>query len=202
MIAFLRGKLAVEAPGMIVVDVNGVGYKLLVSNSTLAAMPSIGQEVFIFTHLVVREDDMQLYGFQTEDELAMFLLLLNVSGMGPKGALSVLSVYPPDSIREYISNEDVTALTRVPGVGKKTAQRLILELKDKIGKVISSAKQGSNVIAGDSSVIRDAEFALAALGYNQSEAGDAIRKALSQKDTEYRDASDLIKSALKYLMKE
>ncbi|MEG6617081.1 Holliday junction branch migration protein RuvA [Peptococcaceae bacterium 1198_IL3148] len=202
MIAFLRGILAAESPGQIVVDVHGVGYKLMVPHSTLASMPSIGQEVFVFTHMVVREDDMQLYGFQSEDELAVFLLLLNVSGMGPKGALSVLSVYPPDSIRGFIGNEDVTALTRVPGVGKKTAQRLILELKDKIGKVITGSKQGGAAIANDGGIIRDAEFALVALGYTQSEASDAVGKALNNENTVIKDASELIKQALKYLMKE
>ncbi|MTI79755.1 MAG: Holliday junction branch migration protein RuvA [Firmicutes bacterium] len=201
MIAFLRGKLAAESSGKVVLDVNGVGYQMLVSNTTLANMPHLGEEVFLHTHMVVREDSMQLYGFQTDDELSIFTTILNVSGIGPKGALAVLSVYQPENIKGIIANENATALTKVPGIGKKTAQRLILELKDKLGEMTPTKQQDISKIDYQGSVERDAEFALMALGYSHSESTDAVKKALAENST-LSDVSALVKLALKYLMKE
>ncbi|MBM7855115.1 Holliday junction DNA helicase RuvA [Desulfohalotomaculum tongense] len=201
MIAFLRGKLAAESTGKVVLDVNGVGYQLLVSSATLADMPPVGEEVFLHTHMVVREDSMQLYGFKTEEELFIFTAVLGVSGVGPKGALSLLSTYQPGSIREIMANEDVTALTKVSGIGKKTAQRLILELKDKLGSIPAAAKKTAPNIKHQGSMHRDAEFALMALGYSQSEAAEAVKLACADSSNP-PDVSALVKSALKYLMKE
>ncbi|WP_031516092.1 Holliday junction branch migration protein RuvA [Desulfofalx alkaliphila] len=199
MIAFLRGKLAAETIGSVVLDVNGVGYRLLVPNSTSALMPKIGEEVFLYTHLVVRENNMQLYGFSTEDELSTFLALLNVTGVGPKGALSVLSVYRPGEFKSIIDREDIKAIIKVPGVGKKTAQRLILELKDKLAD-IKPVEQNSQSPGNSLGSLRvDAEFALLALGYKQSEAQEAVLWAAEYQPAP-EDTAGLVKLALKYLM--
>ncbi|MCL0080751.1 Holliday junction branch migration protein RuvA [Peptococcaceae bacterium] len=199
MIAFLRGKLAAELTGAVVLDVNGVGYRLLVPDSTLVALPETGQTVFLHTHLVLREDNVQLYGFKTEDELTVFIAILNVSGVGPKGALAVLSTYQPDNIRAIIAGEDLISLTKVPGVGKKTAARLILELKDKLGKITDEIKRPLSNTSQPDSILKEAELALQALGYNQSEAKAAVRKAVSAHSLP-PDTATLVKNALKYLM--
>lgn len=201
MIAFLRGKLAAESSGRVVIDVNGVGYQLQVSANTLSSMPKLGEEVFLYTYMIVREDSIQLYGFKTENELSIFTAILNVSGVGPKGALAVLSVYRPESISEIISNEDAAALTKVPGIGKKTAQRLILELKDKINIFPASAASVETRKEYPGSIQQDAEFALVALGYNQSESTAAVKKALTNHKPP-SDVSTLVKLSLKYLIKE
>ncbi len=199
MIAFLRGKLAAALTDTIVLDVNGVGYQIQVPNSTFIEMPSIGEEVTLYTHLVVREDSLQLYGFKTEDELNVFLSLLTVKGVGPKGALAVLSVYQPARIRAIFAQEDIAALTRVPGIGKKSAQRLILELKDKLGVLPEGYKQAAPAAKKLGSKLKDAESALIALGYNQSEAHQAVRAVENMAADS--DTAGLIKAALKYLMK-
>ena len=203
MIAFLRGVLAVQSQGAVVIDVNGVGYRVLVPESTLSIMPGIGQQVFLNTYLVVREDDMQLYGFKTEQELAMFSLLISVSGIGPKGGLAVLSLYPPEHVQQYIITENVTALTKVPGIGKKTAQRILLELKDKVKALPITMSEHVQPVAvvGDHNLIKDAENALMALGYGKGEAEKAVKQAING-GTEMEDLSQLIKLALKNLMKE
>lgn len=199
MIAFLRGKLASESDGSVVLDVNGVGYRVFVPGSTLTTLPEIGQEVFLLTHMIVREDGMQLYGFKSEDELTVFSAILNVAGVGPKGALAVLSVYQPTAVKTIITNEDVQGLVKVPGIGKKTAQRLILELKDKL-KTISQSIEYSSSENMPGSNRTDAEFALLALGYNQSEAQDAVSRAAVIQPPP-ANTGELIKIALKYLMK-
>ncbi len=199
MIAFLRGKLSAQSANIVVLDVNGVGYQIQVPNSTLLTMPQIGEETTVYTHLVVREDCLQLYGFKTEDELTVFLALLNVNGVGPKAALALLSVYQPEKIRVIFAEEDVAALTKVPGIGKKTAQRLILELKDKLGVQAEGYKHDAPAEEHFGSELNDAEFALMALGYNQSEAHEAVHKAAEAASA--TDTGGLVKAALKYLMK-
>ena len=200
MIAFLRGNLSAQAANVVVLDVNGVGYQIQVPNSTLLTMPQIGEQITLYTHLVVREDSLQLYGFKTEDELDVFLSLLNVNGVGPKGALALLSVYQPERIRAIFAEEDAAALTKAPGIGKKTAQRLILELKDKLGVHPEGYKHAAPAAEHSSSRLNDAEFALMALGYNQSEAHEAVHKA-AESASASTDVGGLVKAALKYLMK-
>lgn len=202
MIAFLEGTLAMHSPGVVVINVNGVGYRVLVPDSTSVAMPEIGQQVVLNTHLVVREDSMQLFGFKTEQELAVFLLLIGVTGIGPKGGLAVLSHYPPEHIQQYIATENIAALTKVPGIGKKTAQRMILELKDKIAALpISPSNQVQARVDDGHNLNIDAVNALIALGYGKGEAEMAVRKAIKDAP-ELADLSQLIKLALKNLMKE
>jgi Holliday junction DNA helicase RuvA len=197
MIAFLRGKLVFIQAGVVVLEVGGVGYRVQVPLSLLHRLPSVGEEVLIHTHLVVREDGIQLFGFLEEEELMIFIKFLSVAGVGSKGALSVLSIYSPDEIRRAILNEDVDALTRVPGVGKKIASRIVLELKEKIAcvntdKVSACGKKGER---------NDAVAALEALGYTHREASEAVD--LVQSDIkEPVPAADLVKKALRIFLKK
>lgn len=201
MIAFLRGVVAELALGEVVIDVNGVGYSIQVPDSTLTVMPSIGQQVHLNTCLVVREDSMQLYGFKTGSELALFRILTSVSGIGPKIGMATLSCYAPQYVQQYIASENISALTKVPGIGKKTAQRIILELKDKIAALPSTMLADVETVGGNVNLATDAENALIALGYSNGEAGKTVRQTISD-NPEITDLSQLIKLALKNLMKE
>jgi len=178
MIAHLKGTLASKAGDRIVVDVGGVGYAVAVPGSTASRLPSPGEEVLLHTHLAVRQDSLVLYGFSTQDEMLMFLRLTSVSGIGPKNALAVLSQYSPPVFYSYVLNEDVDALVQVPGVGQKTAQRIILELRDRIGV---GRKKGGRQKAGvqrtPSTVTEEAVYALMALGYVRAEAEAAVNEA-------------------------
>ena len=166
MIGRIHGKLLEKHPPQIVVDVQGVGYELYVPMSTFYQLPATGAEVTLHTHLVVREDAHQLYGFATEHERRVFRQLLRISGIGARTALSVLSGLSVADLREAVSSQDSGRLTKIPGIGKKTAERLLLELRDKIDAVAvaSTAAKGDGQ-AGDIS------NALLALGYNEREAG-------------------------------
>ncbi len=179
MIAHLKGRLASRTGDHVVVDVGGVGYAVTVPNSTASRLPSPGEEVLLHTHLSVRQDALVLYGFSTQDEMRMFLHLTSVSGIGPKNALAVLSQYSPPSFYSHVLNEDVDALVQVPGVGQKTAQRIILELRDRIGV---GRKKGGRQKAGSqrapSTVAEEAVYALMALGYMRAEAEEAANEAL------------------------
>ena len=132
MIEFLRGKVADLGLNRICIDVNGVGYVVSISETTASLMPSVGEEVKIYTYMSVREDGVSLYGFPAYDDLEIFKLLISVSGVGPKGALAVLSCLPPDDLRFAILSGDSKAIAKAPGIGKKTAERVIIDLKDKI----------------------------------------------------------------------
>ena len=188
MIAHLRGKILIRGDDFIVLDVNGVGYRVRVPSSTLDTLGEVGTEAEVFTHLHVREDDLSLFGFATEDELALFELLLTVSGIGPRAALGALSSATPNTIRVAIAQNDLGVLTGIPGIGKKTAQRLILELK---GKVDLSEGEFAEVSPTDQEVIA----ALVNLGYSAAEAQRAARAVPpTEKDVEER-----IRAALRYL---
>lgn len=178
MIAFLKGKLALASPTAVVVDVNGVGYRLFIPASTFYHLPPTGSEVMFHTYLVIREEAALLYGFLDPDELTTFETLINVGGIGPKGALSILAAIDPAELTKAIINEDVTRLVKVPGIGKKTAQRIILELKDKITKVTGPVAVNEAVSGGQSSNETDAFDALIALGYQAAEARQALKKVL------------------------
>ena len=165
MIAALRGEVIARGTGHVVVEVAGVGYKVFVPRH-----PS-RDDVLLHTHQVVREDDESLYGFETREELALFEMLISVSGVGPKAGLAILSVARPAEIAAAIASGDTAALARAPGVGKKTAERLIVDLKSKIGRVTGLPVTGA-LAAED-----DAHAALVALGYTASEAATALRDA-------------------------
>jgi Holliday junction DNA helicase RuvA len=171
MIGRIHGKLLEKHPPQIVVDVQGIGYELNVPMSTFYQLPATGAEVALFTHLVVREDAHQLYGFAAESERAAFRQLLRISGIGARTALSVLSGLSVADLREAVSSQDTGRLTKIPGIGKKTAERLLLELRDKLDAV-SVASAG----ATDDGRAGDVANALLALGYNDREATWAIKQ--------------------------
>jgi Holliday junction DNA helicase RuvA len=198
MITFLQGKLVEALPTQAIIDVNGVGYEVLIPLSSYDRLPAPGHEFKILTHLVVREDAHVLYGFITHTERELFRLLIdNVSGIGPKTAMNVLSGMNATAFRGAVANGDVKALSQISGVGRKTAERIVVELKDKIGVAGSweaaSAQRGLSV---EDQKINDAVLALMALGFKQVEAHDAVRKvqpSLGPKAT----VEDLVRACLK-----
>lgn len=189
MIATLRGKLISKRPESLIVDVGGVGYSVQVPLTLLSSLPDENRDIFLHIHTHVREDAIQLYGFQTEDEKRVFTTLIGISGIGPKIALNILSTIPPDSFYSAINAEDVDVLCRIPGLGRKTAHRLILELKEKL----PSIKEKKDTIYDDTL------SALVNLGYKKSIAHEALEKAYNNG---CRDIESLLKEALKYLTKE
>ena len=200
MIYSVTGKLLLVEPGFAVVEAGGVGYRCSTTTSTLAKLPPRGQEVTLLTHLYLREDVLELFGFFTEEELRCFRLLIGVSGVGPKAALAILSTLTPQKLMLAIAAGDAKAV-KAPGVGPKLSQRIILELRDKFstedltGGVAAAGGGGLSFLAGeDSSAQGEAVAALVSLGYGQTEAAAAIAKL---------DASlavdELIKGALKRL---
>ena len=198
MLAYIRGKLATVAMGWVVVEVQGIGYRLHIPAMT--PLPGIGQEVKFHTHMVVREDGLQVYGFSREDQMECFLALLDVAGVGPKVALAVVSFLQPEALRLAVAGGDVNQLVKIPGVGKKTAQRILLELKDKLKGPV----EGSGLLEAEGPVFgqaaaaeEDAVAALLSLGYGQAEARQAVDKAC--KKTTPEDVSHIIKYALKEL---
>ncbi|MCX8056146.1 MAG: Holliday junction branch migration protein RuvA [Ignavibacteria bacterium] len=200
MFNYISGKLVVKNPTNIVIDVNGVGYQLNISLNTFQKLPEPENEVKVFAVLIPREDSIQLYGFYDEDEKFMFDQLLSISGIGPKVAQSILSGITPDELREHIINGNAFALTHIPGVGKKTAERMIVELKDKLTKVTPTEK----LISKDIEDIRiQAYQALITLGYQKAIAEKAIRVALNEINSSKEELTieNLIKKSLKELNK-
>lgn len=191
MIARLQGKLLEKSPPLIVIDCNGVGYEVEVPMSTFYNLPELGQSVQILTHMVVREDAQLLYGFGSEQEKNTFKQLLKVNGIGAKSALSILSGVSVNDLMLAVSQQEVSMLTRIPGIGKKTAERLLLELKDKFVVTGSTSAQPSAKAATD-----DILNALVALGYNEREASATVK--LLEPGV---SVSDGIRQALKYLAK-
>ena len=198
MISFLEGKLVESLPTQVTVDVNGVGYEVLIPLSSFDKLPSTGNSVRLLTHLAVREDAHVLYGFMTSSEREMFRLLINtVSGIGPKIALNVLSGMNVTALRGAVANGDVKALSQISGVGKKTAERIVVELKDRIGAAGAweAASAQRTLSAGDQKV-NDAVLALMALGFKQVEAHESIRASLSLLG-EKATVEDLVRACLK-----
>ena len=179
MITFLRGRLVEALPTQAIVEVNGVGYEVLIPLSSFDKLPAPGGEVQILTHLTIREDAHLLYGFMTSAERELFRLLINtVSGIGPKIALNVLSGMNPVALRGAVAKGDVKALSQISGVGKKTAERIVVELKDKIGAAGAwEATSAERSLSPDDQKVNDAVLALMALGFKQPEAHEAIRAA-------------------------
>jgi Holliday junction DNA helicase RuvA len=168
MIGFLKGRLAVKQPPALMVDVNGVGYELEAPMSTFYGLPAAGEPVALYTHLIVREDAHILFGFGTESERRLFRGLLKVSGVGPKIALALLSGISVTAFAECVQREDVSALTRVPGVGRKTAERLIVEMRDRLGAPADAG--GTLHTPAGANPQGEAYGALVALGYRPAEA--------------------------------
>jgi len=182
VITSLHGKLIEILPTQITIDVNGVGYELLIPLSSYDKLPQPGAEVKILTHLAVREDAHVLYGFMTPSERELFRLLINtVSGIGPKIALNILSGMNVIAFRGAVANGDAKALSQISGVGKKTAERIIVELKDKVGVAGAlEASSAQRALSPADQKINDAVLALIALGFKQVEAHDAVRAALEK----------------------
>ena len=199
MIAYLKGTLEEIRPGKIVVDVNGIGYNVALSDASIEELPSIGAEVKIFTYLSVREDGMSLYGFLSRDELDMFNLLIGVSGVGPKVAQAILSVAPVPTIKYFIVTSDVNSLSKAPTIGKKTAERIIVDLKDKLGKepLLGPVDEGKVLNeTGLTDDAKDAIEALVALGYDRKEAKTAVLKI---EHLEELNTNDILKLSLQYM---
>lgn len=182
MIAFIEGKVAEKSPGELVISAGGVGFQMAVSSATLADAPGIGESWRCYTVLNVREDAMDLYGFASKQERDMFKRLCTVTGVGAKSALGVLSALPLRELSIAIATGDVNGLTRAPGIGKKTAQRIVLELKDKMDEADFSGKPGAAapVSAPVTNVQQEAQAALQALGYTSAEAARAINQVRDQ----------------------
>jgi len=180
MIAYLQGRLAQTLPTQVVVDVGGVGYEVLIPLSSFDKLPQPGSEVKLLTHLSIRDDAHILYGFMTDSERDLFRLLIrHVSGIGPKIALNVLSGTTITSLRSAVVNGDVKALSRINGVGKKTAERIVIELKDKLGDEIAWEGDGTAPeLSADEQKVADAVSALIALGSKPKEAQEAVRGAV------------------------
>ena len=202
MIAYVNGILENLEEGNAVIDVGGVGINVGISGSTMDRMPGIGETVRLYTYTSVREDAFNLFGFLSRDELSLFKMLITVSGIGPKVGLSILSVITPDDLRFAIMAGDSRTIAKAPGVGKKTAERIVLELKDKI-KVTAEDMTGGAAIAdddfdGETSSSRDeAVAALVALGYNSTDAMKAVRKVMKTSNGAASDTEAILKLALK-----
>lgn len=195
MIYSLKGELKYLDSQFCVVECGGVGFKCFASLNTLSSIGSVGNEVFVFTHFVVREDTMDLYAFSSEEEVMLFRQLIGVSGVGPKAAVAILSELKPNDLISAISSSDVKAITAAQGIGKKTAERIVLELKDKVGTITESTGIDINdVKVYDKSAVNDAISALVTLGYNQR---DVV--ALVKKMDKSLSADEMIRIGLKEL---
>lgn len=198
MYAYIKGPLAEVELDHVVIDVNGIGYNVYIPMNCYEYLPGLGEECKIYTYLHVREDAMLLYGFLTKDDLELFKLLISVSGIGPKGALGILSVLSADDLRFAILAGDSKAIAKAPGIGAKTAQRLILELKDKLSLEDAFEKkldhEHVSVPNSNNQVKNDAVQALTALGYSSTESLKAVSKV---EITEEMDVEAVLKAALK-----
>ena len=200
MYDFLAGKIVRKDAMRLVLEVNGVGYDLAIPLSTFHALGAAGESARIWTHLVVREDSHQLFGFKAEEERAVFRLLLSVTGIGPKMSLAVLSGIGTSELRKAIIDGSIPTLTAVSGIGRKTAERLIVELREKI---LLLEPRASAPVRGQKNLneqlIEDSLEALISLGYRRPEAKQAVQKVLAEKETASLSLEELIRSSLKYI---
>lgn len=195
MIGFLRGKVAGLKTDYCLLDVGGVGYRVFIPNNTRCKL-TLNETAMLYTYMNVYQDGITLYGFYTEEEYDVFQLLIGVSGIGPKVALGILSAITVDALCKAIQNKQATLLTKLPGIGKKSAERLILELKDKMALAASDDEGLSLSMEGEvaDDILSEATAALAALGYSQAEITPVLKKAAKGKSTE-----EIVKLALKEL---
>ena len=191
MIAHIKGKIIDKSEKFLVIEANGLGYLVFSPTSTILNSPKVGEEISLWTYLAVRETALDLYGFETRDEKSFFELLIGVSGIGPKNALSILSLAPIEILKKAIGSGDTTYMTKVSGIGKKTAEKIVVELRDKLSALGHNDADGS--LRGDADVIE----ALQSLGYSQHE----IRNALKKVSPETTGTNEKIKEALKILGK-
>ena len=205
MISYIRGELCDIEEQKAIVDVNGVGYGIYMPQQALSLLPPMGQQVKIHTYLNIREDAMQLFGFLTKEDLNVFRLLIGVNGIGPKAGLNILSCLSPDELRFAVLSGDAKAITATPGIGKKTAEKLILELKDKLNieDMLEHAAHGgdsedlaSGTDTASNTMQAEAVQALTALGYGSAESLRAVKKS----SPECSSVEDILKEALKFLL--
>jgi len=193
MIGRLKGVLAVKQPPWLIVDVGGVGYELEAPMSTIFDLPETGREVALFTHYAVKEDTVALYGFLREAERTLFRTLQKVSGIGAKTSLAVLSGASVDEFARLVQTADIAALTRIPGIGKKTAERIVVELRDRVDGIALASAGTSNGGAGPKDPVAEASVALQQLGYRPVEVARLVKDAAAAGD----DAEAIIRKALK-----
>lgn len=201
MFAYLKGRIADVSEDNLVLEVNSIGFNIKIPSSLLSALPGLGEEIKIHTYTCVREDSFQLFGFLTKDDLDMFRLLITVNGIGPKGGLAVLSVLSADDIRMAVLSQDAKTIAKAPGIGAKTAQRVILDLKDKVSLedtfVAKESVAYSASLSGLTESRNEAVEALTALGYSATEALRAVKQV---ENAENMDVEDLLKAALKHIL--
>ncbi len=202
MISYVKGELIETAYDQIVVETGGIGYNIMIPGLDYALLPAVGSEIKVYTYFAVREDAMLLFGFLDRDEKDMFKMLLNVSGIGPKNAMAILSALSPDDLRFSILQQDAKAISKAPGVGTKSAQRIILELKDKIHLEDAFEKKAQNAgqsakASVNSSAMDEAVMALTALGYGSTESLKAVSKV---EITEDMATDQILSMALKHLL--
>ena len=195
MIGSLIGLIKEKTPSSILLEVNGIGYEISIPLSTSFQLPKVGESAFLLTHLVVREDQHSLYGFATEEERKLFRALIKISGVGAKLAITILSGTNVTGFIQSVVNEDIDALVHLPGIGKKTAERLVVEMKDKISEI--SDEQQNLQDSGINSAVAEAINALVNLGYKTKDAKNILDKI----DSEELSVEDLIRQALKSLNK-
>lgn len=201
MIGQIRGIILEKQPPQLLIEVQGIGYEIDAPMSTFYQLPEMGNEVSLFTHFVVREDAHHLYGFYTRDERSLFRTLLKVNGVGPRLALTILSSITPDEFVRYVLNNDTASLVRLPGVGKKTAERLVIEMRDKLSDWCQTGASVDATLAthqhqGRHQTLQDAISALIALGYKQQEANRTVTKL----DDGAATSEELIRRALREMM--
>jgi Holliday junction DNA helicase RuvA len=202
MISTLRGKLVSKTPMEIVIDVGGVGYSINIPLSTFEVLGRINSEILVHTHLHVREDAVQLYGFATEEERNMFRLLISVNGIGPRVAQGILSGIVVADLKAYVAGGNAAALTRIPGVGRRLAERMVMELRDRILKVEPGAATAAESLDPSSRVRSEALLALTSLGYNRAVAEKALRTALQEQGDAVPSVEGLIKAALRHASRQ
>lgn len=203
MISYIKGTLSAIERDRVIVDVHGIGWGIFMPEQTMAQLPQTGNEVQIYTYLNVKEDAMQLYGFLTRDDLEIFKLLIKVSGIGPKGGLSILSGMSADDLRFAVLSGDAKAISAAPGIGKKTAEKVIIELKDKLdlddflqNTSDAASVSGTSGTGIDSGIQSEAVQALVALGYGSTES----LRAVKQTSPECTTVEDVLKEALKLML--
>ncbi|MDO8908089.1 MAG: Holliday junction branch migration protein RuvA [Pseudohongiella sp.] len=202
MIGRLKGNLLEKRAPDLLLDVNGVGYELLAPMSTFYQLPAVGQGVVLFTHLVVREDAHQLFAFLEEQERALFRALIKVTGIGPKVALAILSGVPAAEFVRLVQNNDVNALTKIPGIGKKTAERLVLDMRDRLAAWEAAPAPGeafAQKSAGSNQLSEDAETALISLGYKPQDAAKMVMRVMKEQPGIGR-SEEIIRLALRAMV--
>jgi len=199
MYAYFKGTIAAKEPDLVVIETGGIGYNIRISAGTASLLPPVGEEAKLYTYTAVREDAILLYGFLTKDDLDTFKLLIGVNGIGPKGGQSILSVMSPDELRFAIFSGDAKMIAKAPGIGSKTAQRIILDMKDKISPedALRAEPEGARMDLAVSDAAREAVEALTALGYGAAEAARAVNAV---KGAGQMAVEDILKASLKHLI--